>query len=106
MGTKQRVSKKEFFTDPGEAERFVEETGIDALAVSVGNVHGFYEGEPELDFSLIKELKRRTDKPLVLHGGSGISDNDFRKAIKLGMRKINSHINMFIIIYFPLFTLL
>ena len=68
---------------------FVTETGIDALAVSVGNVHGFYEGEPELDFDLIKELKQRTGIPLVLHGGSGISDDDFRHAVKNGIRKIN-----------------
>ncbi|MFC1539656.1 class II fructose-bisphosphate aldolase, partial [Candidatus Latescibacterota bacterium] len=74
---------------PDQAERFVNETGIDALAISVGNVHGFYEGEPELDFDLIAELKERTGIPLVLHGGSGISDDDFRKAIKLGIRKIN-----------------
>jgi len=88
-GKKAARAKREYFTDPDEAERFVEETGIDALAVSVGNVHGFYEGEPELDFELITELKRRTNVPLVLHGGSGISDEDFRRAIQCGMRKIN-----------------
>jgi fructose-bisphosphate aldolase, class II len=88
-GRKSAKAKREFFTDPAEAERFVNETGIDALAVSVGNVHGFYDGEPELDFELIDELKRRTGIPLVLHGGSGISDDDFRKAVKLGIRKIN-----------------
>jgi len=88
-GKKTAKAKREFFTDPDDAERFVNETGIDALAVSVGNVHGFYEGEPELDFELIKELKNRTGIPLVLHGGSGISDDDFRRAVKLGIRKIN-----------------
>ena len=88
-GEKSAKAKREFFTDPGEAERFVAETGIDALAVSVGNVHGFYSGEPELDFDLISELKRRTGIPLVLHGGSGISDDDFRRAVSLGMSKIN-----------------
>ena len=86
---KAAKAKREFFTDTDDAERFVNETGIDALAVSVGNVHGFYEGEPELDFELIKELKNRTGIPLVLHGGSGISDDDFRRAVKLGIRKIN-----------------
>ncbi|MBT4484758.1 MAG: class II fructose-bisphosphate aldolase [Candidatus Latescibacteria bacterium] len=88
-GRKTARARKEFFTNPEEAERFVAETGIDALAVSVGNVHGFYEGEPELDFELISELKRLTGIPLVLHGGSGISDDDFRQAVKCGIRKIN-----------------
>lgn len=88
-GRKAAKAKRELFTNPDEAERYVEETGIDALAVSVGNVHGFYDGEPELDFELIAELRKRTKVPLVLHGGSGISDDDFRRAIKLGMRKIN-----------------
>jgi len=88
-GKKTARAQREFFTDPAQAERFVAETGIDALAVSVGNVHGFYEGEPELDFALIEELGRRTGVPLVLHGGSGISDDDFRRAISLGMRKVN-----------------
>ncbi len=88
-GKKTARAKKEFFTNPDEAEKFVSQTGIDALAVAVGNVHGFYEGEPELDFDLISELKRRTGIPLVLHGGSGISDNDFKHAIKLGISKIN-----------------
>jgi len=88
-GKKTAKAKREYFTDPDQAEHFVKETGIDALAVSVGNVHGFYEGEPELDFDLIKELKNRTGIPLVLHGGSGISDDDFRRAVQLGIRKIN-----------------
>jgi len=88
-GEKTAKAKREFFTDPAEAERFVAETGVDALAVSVGNVHGFYAGEPELDFGLISELKKRTGIPLVLHGGSGISDDDFRRAVSLGMSKIN-----------------
>ena len=88
-GKKTAKAKREFFTNPDKAEKYVKETGIDALAVSVGNVHGFYEGEPELDFDLIKELKNRTGIPLVLHGGSGISDDDFRRAVQLGIRKIN-----------------
>ncbi len=88
-GQKAARARREYFTDPDEAERFVQETGIDALAVSVGNVHGFYDGDPELDFDLIEEIRRRTDVPLVLHGGSGISDDDFRRAVSCGMRKIN-----------------
>ena len=88
-GRQGAKARREFFTDPDEAERYVAETGIDALAVSVGNVHGFYDGDPELEFDLIRELKRKAGIPLVLHGGSGISDDDFRRAISLGMRKVN-----------------
>lgn len=87
-GGKARA-RREFFTNPDEAERFVEETGVDALAVAVGNAHGFYDGTPELDFDLIATLRRRTGIPLVLHGGSGIPDDDFRRAVSLGIRKIN-----------------
>ncbi len=93
-GYKASKAKRELFTNPDEAERFVTETGVDALAVSVGNVHGFYDGDPELDFDLIAELRVRTKIPLVLHGGSGISDDDFRRAAKLGMRKINIYTEM------------
>lgn len=88
-GKRAAKARREYFTDPELAERYVNETGVDALAISCGNVHGFYDGEPELDFDLIAEIKRRVDIPLVLHGGSGISDDDFRRAISLGMRKIN-----------------
>lgn len=87
-GGKARA-QREFFTNPDEAERFVIETGVDALAVAVGNAHGFYEGKPELDFERIETIRRRTGIPLVLHGGSGISDDDFRKAVTCGIRKIN-----------------
>jgi fructose-bisphosphate aldolase class II len=87
-GGKARA-RREFFTNPDEAERFVAETGVDALAVAVGNAHGFYEETPELDFDLIAALRRRAGIPLVLHGGSGIPDDDFRRAISLGIRKIN-----------------
>lgn len=87
-GGKARA-RREYFTNPDEAERFVAETGVDALAVAVGNAHGFYDGEPELDFERIETLHRRIGIPLVLHGGSGIPDEDFRKAIGLGIRKIN-----------------
>ena len=87
-GGKARA-RREFFTNPDEAERFVTETGVDSIAVAVGNAHGFYEETPELDFDLIATLRQRTGIPLVLHGGSGIPDEDFRRAIALGIRKIN-----------------
>lgn len=76
-------------TDPDEAVRFVAETGIDTLAASIGTAHGFYKLPPKLDFERIREIRGRTGVPLVMHGGSGVSDGDYRKAIHLGIRKIN-----------------
>jgi len=77
------------FTRPEEAVSFVEDTGIDALAVAVGTVHGLYKGEPNLDFELLKKLEDTVSVPLVLHGGSGLTVNDFKKAISYGISKIN-----------------
>lgn len=79
-------------TSPEDAARFVEETGIDLLAPAVGNVHGIIKGgNPALDINRIKEIKAAVKVPLVLHGGSGISDSDFEKAIEAGISII--HIN-------------
>lgn len=77
------------FTDPGKAAHFVKSTQIDALAVAIGNSHGKYKGVPNLDFTRLEQIKEATGIPLVLHGGSGISTSDFRKAIGLGISKIN-----------------
>jgi fructose-bisphosphate aldolase class II len=79
----------DFFTDPGMAEDFVSRTGVDSLAVAVGNAHGDYKFPPKLDFDRIEEISRRTGLPLVLHGGSGLSDQDFRTAVLKGISKIN-----------------
>lgn len=76
-------------TSPDAAEIFVKETGIDALAVAIGNAHGNYPVSPELRFDVLEEIYHRINTPLVLHGGTGISDEQFRKAISLGIRKIN-----------------
>lgn len=76
-------------TDPEQAKKFVKETGIDSLAVCIGNAHGLYEDEPKLDFDLLSKIKDNVKIPLVLHGGSGIPGKDIKKAIKLGVRKIN-----------------
>ncbi len=78
-----------FFTDPEEARRFVRETGVDALAVSVGTVHGPYRGEPRLDFPRLARIRALTGVPLVLHGSSGVPEEAIRTAISLGVRKIN-----------------
>lgn len=83
-----------FFTDPDKARDFVDRTGIDALAVAIGNSHGKYKGEPKLDFTRLEAIRQQTGLPLVLHGGSGISDADFRRAISLGIHKINFYTGM------------
>ncbi len=77
------------YTDPEQAEQFVEATGIDALACSFGTVHGLYLTEPKLDFDRISRIRTRIGLPIVMHGGSGVSDQDFRKCIENGVRKIN-----------------
>lgn len=76
-------------TDPDEAAYFVEETGIDALAVSVGNVHLLENKKSDLDFDLIIRLRKKVKVPLVLHGGTGISPENLKEAIRLGMCKVN-----------------
>ena len=79
----------EHLTEPQEARVFVQQTGIDALAVAIGNQHGAYQGEPRLDFERLATLQTETGVPLVLHGSSGIPEPDLKKAIDLGIRKIN-----------------
>ena len=76
-------------TDPAKAKEFCERTGIDALAVAIGNAHGNYPVSPELRFDVLEEIHKTVNVPLVLHGGTGISDEQFRRAISLGIRKIN-----------------
>lgn len=76
-------------TNPDDAVKFCEETGVDALAVAIGNAHGNYPVAPTLEFDILKQISERVNVPLVLHGGSGITDDDFRRAISLGIRKVN-----------------
>ncbi len=79
----------DMYTKVEEAAYFVERTGVDALAVAVGTVHGEYKFTPKLNFQRLGELNDRLDIPLVLHGGSGLTAEDFRRCIDLGIRKIN-----------------
>lgn len=81
--------KDALHTDPEEAVRFVKETGVDFLAVAIGTAHGKYKGEPKLDFDRLKEIRSKIDTPLVLHGSSGVSYDDLKKAIEIGVSKIN-----------------
>jgi fructose-bisphosphate aldolase class II len=76
-------------TDPHQAARLAAETGIDSLAIAIGNAHGVYSGEPRLDFARLEAIAANVDVPLVLHGASGIPDSDIRRCIDLGVRKIN-----------------
>ena len=82
------------YTYPAEAESFARETGIDALACAFGTAHGLYLKQPKLDFERLAEIKSRVDIPLVMHGGSGVSHDDYRKVIELGIRKINYYTYM------------
>lgn len=83
-------SKEEIaFTQPDEAQSFVQETGVDALAVAIGSAHGFYDKEPELNIELLGKIHEATPAALVLHGGSGIPDRQIQAAIRNGIRKIN-----------------
>jgi fructose-bisphosphate aldolase class II len=77
------------YTSPEEAARYVEHTGIDFLAVSIGTVHGRMRGEPQLDFDRLQRINQSLAIPLVIHGGTGLSDEQFRKLIERGVSKIN-----------------
>lgn len=78
------------YTDPALAKRFVEETGIDALACSFGTTHGIYLTKPKLDFDVVRKVRKLTDEiPVVMHGSSGVSREDFREAVRAGVRKVN-----------------
>ena len=92
-GNEENISADErevLFTDPEMAKKFVKDTQIDALAVAVGTLHGFYKLPPRIDFERIYKINSLIpDIPLVLHGGTGVSDPDFRRAIECGIRKIN-----------------
>ncbi len=94
-GTEDDISVKEgVFTDPHEAEIFVKETGVDALAIAIGTAHGQYKGEPRLDFERLEKINKLINVPIVLHGSSGVPDEAIKRAISLGVRKINIDTNI------------
>lgn len=88
-GSSHLADPSKFFTDPKMAKDYVEKTGVDALAIAVGNAHGAYKLPPKLDFDRIRTIAKTVNVPLVLHGGSGLTDNDFKQAIKEGISKVN-----------------
>lgn len=82
-------SQRSNFTDPDLASEYVERTGVDLLAVSIGNAHGFYKSDPRLEFGLLEKIHDRAGIPLVLHGGTGLTEDDIRRGISLGIAKVN-----------------
>ena len=90
-GTYEDVLAGYDYTDPGQAEEFVQRTGCDALAVAIGNVHGPYSSTPQIAFDVLEAVRDAVDVPLVLHGASGIPDADVQRAVSLGVAKVNVH---------------
>ena len=88
-GSEGGAEKKAVATDPETVKVFLSRAPADALAIAIGNAHGHYRGTPQLDFEALKKIHALTQAPLVLHGGTGISDEDFRQCIDCGIRKIN-----------------
>jgi fructose-bisphosphate aldolase class II len=80
---------EDMYTTPAEAISFVEATGVDALAVAIGTAHGNYKTKPKLDIERLAKIREALSTPLVLHGGSGLSDEDFKNTIKNGIAKVN-----------------
>ena len=89
LATDSESERESMYTTPEEAVAFVEATGVDALAVAIGTAHGDYKEKPKLDIEALKKIRASLDTPLVLHGGSGLSDDDFISTIKGGIAKIN-----------------
>ena len=88
-GSGKLTNPEDYFTDPDTAVDYVKRTGVDSLAVAVGNAHGDYAFPPKLDFDRIQIISGKINLPLVLHGGSGLADADFKNAVRLGVSKIN-----------------
>lgn len=96
MGAREggSLGDESIYTDPDEAKRFVEETGVDALACAFGTAHGVYLKQPKLDFDRLERINKSVAVPLVMHGGSGLTLDDYRRSISLGIRKINYYTYM------------
>lgn len=86
--------KDDLYTTVKEANQYIDDTGVDALAIAIGTAHGAYKQKPKLDLQRLQDIRKSTDVPLVLHGGSGLSDDDFKNAIKYGIAKVNIFTDM------------
>ncbi|MDD2400967.1 MAG: class II fructose-1,6-bisphosphate aldolase [Clostridia bacterium] len=96
-GTEDDVSVDErdaMLTDPEEVKYFVDNTGVDSLAVAIGTAHGRYKFEPKLDFERLDKIQKLVDVPIVMHGSSGVPGDDIKRAIALGVRKVNIDTNI------------
>lgn len=89
VGNNDGAEDDSHYTTVEEAQRYLEDTGVDALAVSIGTAHGEYKTKPQLSIEQLKRIRQAIDTPLVLHGGSGLSDEDFRSTIREGIAKVN-----------------
>ena len=85
---------RDMYTTPEEAVSFSDATGVDALAIAIGTAHGVYKAKPHLDICRLKEIRAALNTPLVLHGGSGLTDQDFRNTIEAGITKVNIHTDL------------
>jgi ketose-bisphosphate aldolase len=88
------TEEESIFTDPNEAEKFCRELDLSAFAAAIGTAHGYYKGEPKVQFGVIEEINRRTNVPMALHGGTGLSDEVIQRCIALGCAKINISTNL------------
>ena len=95
-GSSTQENPSKFYTDPKTAKEFVEKTGVDALAIAIGTAHGTYTCKPKLDIERLKEIRSEIPTALVLHGGSGLSGEDFKNCINNGIVKINICTDMYI----------
>ena len=77
------------YTTPEEAKAYIDATGVDALAIAIGTAHGVYKSKPQLNIERLVEIRNTVDTPLVLHGGSGLSDDDFKSTVREGIAKVN-----------------
>lgn len=93
-GMQYDVDGKANLTVPEEAERFVQETGVDCLAVAIGTAHGPYSGTPHIDFERLAAIRKRVDIPLVMHGGSGTGTENLAKAARSGIHKVNLYTDL------------
>ena len=83
------LSTADLYTTPEQAVEYLQAVHVDALAVAIGTAHGAYKSKPKLDIQRLREIRAAVDVPLVLHGGSGLSDDDFRNCIEAGVSKVN-----------------
>lgn len=89
VGSAENTADKSRYTTVEEARQYLSDTGVDALAIAIGTAHGAYKTAPQLSFERLREIRSEIDVPLVLHGGSGLSDDDFRQSIANGIAKVN-----------------